>query len=220
MQRIVWTFGLLAGTALSAHAHFIFLELPTDQPNTAFMRFSEEPLEDTSAGLQEKCAPMTVKTENGTSLSFTPGEVARLATVPEDTALLQGSLDYGIMDRDGEEYLLVYHAKAAINVENAAKTIGLPLEISTNIESGDLVVTVLADGKPVEGAELVVNLPTAKKQAESVTNAAGQASFPIQTGGWVGVRAKVQESRSGTHGDKAYQQVRSYSTLTFPYFAE
>lgn len=214
-------FALLLATslALSAQAHFIFLELPPETPAAAHMRFSEEPLEETDAELQEKSAPMAVTLNDGTPVAFAPGEKARIATVPEDVPLIKGSLDYGIMNRGGE-YLLVYHAKAVRSVESAGKASGLLVEVLAEVKDGTLLVTVLANGKPAEGAELVVNLPTVKKQAKATTNAEGQASFPIEPGGWVGVRAKVQESKDGTFGDKPYKEVRSYSTLTFPYLAK
>jgi len=210
---------LAASCALNAQAHFIFLELPPETPDTAHMRFSEEPLEETDAELQEKSAPMTVNLSDGAPIAFSPGEKARVATVPADAPLLKGSLDYGIMNRGGE-YLLVYHAKAVRSVEGAGKASGLPVEVLAEVKDGTLLVTVLANDKPAEGAELVVNLPTVKKQAEVTTNAEGQASFPIVPGGWVGIRAKVQESKEGTFGDKPYKEVRSYSTLTFPYLAK
>ncbi len=210
---------LAASCALNAQAHFIFLELPPEAPDTAHMRFSEEPLEETDAELQEKSAPMAVTLSDGTPVTYTPGEKARVATVPADTQFLKGSLDYGIMSRGGE-YLLVYHAKAVRSVEGAGTVAGLPVEVLAEVKDGTLAVTVLSNGKPAEGAELVVNLPTVKKQAETTTNAAGQASFPIVPGGWVGIRAKVQESKDGTFGDKPYTEVRSYSTLTFPYLAK
>ncbi len=214
-------FALLLATtfALSAQAHFIFLELPPAEPATAHLRFSEEPLEATNTELQEKSAPMAVTLNDGSPVAFAPGEKARVATVPEDAPLVKGSLDYGIMNRGGE-YLLVYHAKAVRSVESAGTVAGLPVEVLAEVKDGTLLVTVLADGKPADGAELVVNLPTVKKQAEATTNAEGQASFPIVLGGWVGVRAKVQESKDGTYGDKPYKEVRSYSTLTFPYLAK
>lgn len=210
---------LAAGLALNAQAHFVFLELPPTEPATAHLRFSEEPLEATDAELQEKSAPMVVTQDDGTPVAFVPGENARVATVPEGTSLLKGSLDYGIMSRGGE-YLLVYHAKAVRTVENAGKAAGLPVEVLAEVKDGLLVVTILLDGKPAAGAELVVNLPTEKKQAEATSDAAGQATFPIAPGGWVGVRARIQESKEGSFGDKPYKEVRSYSTLTFPYLAQ
>lgn len=219
MTKFALALGIAVGATLNAQAHFIFLELPSNEATTAHMRLAEEPLEASDADLQEKCAPMTVKTVNGTPVEFAPGESAMTATVSEETSALLGSLDYGIMDRQGV-YLLVYHAKAVRNLENAGQTNGLPVEVLTEVKEGNLIVTVLSQGKPAAGAELVVNLPTAEEQAKATTDAEGKATFPIEPGGWVGIRAKVQETKSGTHGDKPYEEVRHYSTLTFPYLAE
>lgn len=216
MKRLALTLGIAASIALNAQAHFVFLELPPEQPAVAHMRFSEAPLEKTDAELQEKSAPMTVTTADGKPIEFAPGEEARLAQLPEGVSALKGSLDYGIMNRGGE-YLLVYHAKAVRDLEGASKPVGLPVEVLSEVKDGEIIITVLADGKPAAGAELVVNLPTVKKPSEITTDAEGKATFPIEPGGWVGIRAKVQEAKKGTHGDKPYEQVRTYSTLTFPY---
>lgn len=218
MKTFALSFGLTVCLALQAEAHFIFLELPPEKPTSAQLRFSEEPLEETSPALQEKSAPFTVVTGDGTPIPFAPGEGAREGVIPEETSLIKGSLDYGVMDRGGI-YLLTYHAKATRTIKSCIETIGLPLEVLAQAKDGALVVTVLLQGKPVAGAELVVNLPTVKKQAEATTNADGQATFPLEAGGWVGIRAKAEEARSGTLGDKAYEVVRHYSTLTFPYLA-
>ncbi|MBX3180087.1 MAG: hypothetical protein KF886_22275 [Candidatus Hydrogenedentes bacterium] len=205
--------------ALSAQAHFIFLELPPNAPDVAHMRFAEEPLEPTTPDLQERSAPMVVKTDSGAEVAFAGGEDARVASVSPETTALLGSLDYGVIERGGE-FLLVYYAKAARNAAEAGAASGLALEVLADVKDGSLTVTVLHGGKPASGAELVVNLPGADEQATTTTNAAGQASFPIEPGGWVGLRARVVESRSGAHDGKAYTEVRSYSTLTFPYIAD
>lgn len=219
MMKLALAFGIAAGATLNAQAHFIYLELPPNEPTKAHMRLAEEPLEASGPELQEKCAPMAVKALDGKPVAFAPGESAMTATVSEEASALLGSLDYGVMDRQGV-FLLVYHAKAVRNLEGAAQTNGLPVEVLTEVKDGNLTVTVLKDGKPAAGSELVVNLPTAEEQAKGTTDAEGKATFPIEPGGWVGVRAKVQETKSGTHGDKAYEEVRQYSTLTFPYLAE
>lgn len=219
MKKLILTLGLVVLATLPARAHFIFIELPPNEAGVARMRLAEEPLEASNKELQEKCAPMAVKTGDGQAVTFEFGEDAMSAKVEEATPLLLGSLDYGIMTRGGE-YLLVYHAKSARTPEIAAQEAGLPVEVLGEVKEGNLIVTVLQGGKPAAGSELVVNLPTADEQAKATTNEAGQATFPIEPGGWVGVRAKVQEARTGTHGDKEYNEVRSYSTLTFPYLED
>lgn len=216
MKQLILTLGIATSVALNAQAHFIFLELPPEQPNIAQMRFSEEPLERTDAELQEKSAPMTVTTVDDKPLEFAPGKEARLAQLPTGVWAIKGSLDYGIMNRGGE-YLLVYHAKAVRDLEGAGKTVGLPMEVLSEVKDGEIIITVLMDGKPAPGAELVVNLPTVKRQSEITTDDEGRATFPIEPGGWVGIRAKVQAAKKGIHGNTPYEQVRIYSTLTFPY---
>lgn len=205
--------------AMNAQAHFIFLELPPNEPDVAHMRFAEEPLEATKPDLQERIAPMVVKTASGAEVAFAGGEDARVASVSPETTALLGALDYGVIERGGE-FLLVYYAKATRRAAEAGAPSGLALEVLADVQDGSLTVTVLHDGKPAPGAELVVNLPGADEQATTTTDAAGQSSFPIEPGGWVGVRARVVESRSGAHDGKAYTEVRRYSTLTFPYIAD
>jgi len=219
MRRLIAALAMGSMVALSAQAHFIFIELPPNAPTTAKLRLAEEPLEASGKELQEKAAPMTVKTGDGQEVKFEFGEDSMTATVDEAAPVLTGSLDYGLMTRGGE-YLLVYHAKAVRTPELAAKEAGLPVEVLGEVKDGNLNVTVLQGGKPAAGSELVVNLPTAEEQAKATTDEAGKATFPIEPGGWVGVRARVQETRTGEFDGKEYKEVRSYTTLTFPYLED
>ena len=146
---------------------------------------------------------------------------ARIARLESDVANLRTNMaDMTINVRSLGDKMDDMNARFDTKFDAAKQSIDDVTERLGEVKDGTLTVTVLQGGKPAAGSELVVNLPTAEEQAKATTNEAGQATFPIEPGGWVGVRAKVQETRAGTHGDKEYKEVRSYSTLTFPYLED
>ncbi len=209
---------LLGSTA--TQAHFVWIELPPNAPNKAYMRLAEAPLERTNQKLQDLCAPMTVTTLDKKAVDFLPGDDKRVAEIDEEVGLLLGNLEYGIMDRresGGEQYLLEYHAKAARTLADAARETSLPVDILASVSGSTLTVTVRFQGKAYEGSELTMDLPGAVEPLTGTTDAAGQATFPIEPGGWIGVRALVPESKAGEFDGKAYANSRHYGTLAVPY---
>lgn len=200
-----------------ANAHFIWLELDADTPELLQVRFSEEPLEETTADLQAKAAPMAIHAADASPIATAIGEGALEGKAPADTPLVAGTIQYGVMDRGGEVYMLVYHAKGTRGAEPAAKASGLPVEIVGEVKDDALTITVLHDGKPVADSALVAVLPQELEHVEGKTDAAGQATFPLTEGGWVGIRAMVPVEGAGEHDGKTYERSRHYSTLTFEY---
>ena len=201
----------------AAQAHFIWIELPPELATAAHMRFAEEPGEATSADMQALAAPMAVKTAGGDAVTFAPGDDALTAAVAEDVAAAGGTLDYGVLDRsEGGRgvFMLVYHAKAARTLADAAEPMGLPLEVIASEADGTVTVTVLHNGEPAAGAELQVFLPAVLEPAETTTGTDGKATFDVSGTDWLGVRAMVPEEKSGEHDGKAYDLVHHYSTLT------
>ena len=208
---------LLVALTGSVQAHFIWLEIPPGPESTVFMRFAEAPLEPTPARLQALCAPMAVSTPDGAALSFQDGDEKRVASMSDGADVITGHLEYGVMDR-GEDnvYLLTYHAKGARSLEAAATATDLGVDIRATISGNELRIGVFFQGKPYEGSELVLDLPNAPEQLKVKTDAQGFVTTPVEPGGWVGIRAMVPETASGTREDKSYEQVRHYGTLTFP----
>lgn len=220
MTRFPLAAALTLGLALTAHAHFIWLELPPGDGDVAHMRFAEAPLEATASWLQKLAAPMNVRQADGSPVTFEAGDEKRVATVNAATDLLLGHLDYGVMDRSDSGrgvYLLKYDAKGARDLEAAATVADLNVDIRATVAEGTLRVGVFFQGKPAPGAELALDLPAALEQVEGETDEQGFATFPVEPGGWVGIRAMVSEGAAGIHDGTPYAQVRHYGTLTFPF---
>lgn len=220
MKLRILTTLLMVLSATATQAHFVWIELPPQEQGKAFMRLAEAPLEKTNQKLQELCAPMSVTTLKGQMVDFLPGDDKRVAEIDKNTPLLLGNLEYGIMDRresGGDRYLLQYHAKAARSLVEAGKETSLPVDILATVKDDSLIVTVRFKGKAYEGSELTLDLPGALEQLKGTTDAQGQATFPVESGGWIGVRAMVPETISGEFDGESYEKSRHYGTLAVPY---
>lgn len=214
MKFIPLTIALTILLAQPLPAHFIWLELPPEPGAIVHLRFAEAPREHTSAKLLRLAAPMAVSTANGKTIDFQAVEGKAIAPLDVTDSLVVGNLEYGVMDRDGDVFLLHYHAKGAGSRKSAGQATDLAVDIRAEIIDGTLTATVYFRGEPVEAAELVVDLPNATSQQKTITDNSGQASFAINGEGWLGIRAMVPEKQAGSHKEERYEQIRHYSTLT------
>jgi len=127
------------------------------------------------------------------------------------------SLDYGVIDRRDAGrgvFWLEYYAKGAATPGASQSRLNLPVELSATVRSdGSPVIKVLRDGKPAADADLVVEDGDGKATFEGKTGADGTATLP-PTHGPVEVRALITDKTPGTHDGKAYDLIRTYSTLT------
>lgn len=134
-----------------------------------------------------------------------------------DASALGVSLDYGVLDRREAGrgvFWLNYYAKAALTPQASTVKLGLPVElIAAKSADGRDVVTVLDEGKPAAGADVVVERPGGTNAFEGKTGADGTVTLPASTGP-LAVRALVTNMAKGTHEGQAYELERSYSTLT------
>lgn len=135
-----------------------------------------------------------------------------------DSPCVGATLDYGVVDRQTEGrgvFWLKYYAKGATTFAASQENLQLPVELTASERSdGTPVVTVLRDGKPAEGAEVVVEDSGGGTAFDGMTGANGTAVLPQTHGGPLQVRALITDHTPGVHGGKPYDLVRSYSTLT------
>lgn len=217
MKKIVLLTAVSVLSAASAHAHFLFIELPGGSPTVAHLRFAEEPGEETNTKMQEKAKPMRVLNQDSDEVAFEIGDGALTATVAEDTTWLNGSFAYGVLDRNSEgkgTFLLNYYAKSVRTPADAGAKVGTGLEVVAEWKDDTVVATVLLDGTPAADAEILLDSSTADETVEKVTDDAGQAIFPAPAPGWIGLRALVVEDSIGEVDGEAYGSIRSYATLT------
>ena len=126
-------------------------------------------------------------------------------------------IDYGVMDRREAGrgvFLLQYYAKAATTPEDSQTRLGLPVELSVKKdEQGRNVLTVLHDGKPAAGADVIIEEPVFTNAFEGKTGTDGTVILP-ESKGLLAVRAAVTKPGKGVHDGAAYELTRQYGTLT------
>ncbi len=197
------------GLAGAAHAHYLWATLdPTAK--TLSVGLQEIP-GDAPLPLGERAA----KVKAWPLAGLQPEGAWLKAATPAQAA--GASLDYGVLDkRDAGRGLfwLEYYAKAAATPEASQTKLGLPVELSAVKGSdGRAVVTVWSGGKPIAGADVIVEGPVGTNTLEGKTGADGTIALPASSGP-IAVRALVVENAKGVHDGKAYDLVRRYSTLT------
>ncbi len=205
----------LVATALTpsvAQAHFVWatiekgqvrfalLENPSQKPDARFGKYVE--------GLK---SPLALG-------SVTDG--ARFCALPTNKKPAFADATVGVKSREGVDYLLRYHARAAASPEDASRASGAAFELRATRTGGELAVSVWQDGWPVPATEVTLHLPgTAEEQKTATTDLKGEVRFafpePTQTG-FVGIRAKIVEENPGTFEGKNYAEVHHWTTLTFP----
>lgn len=200
----------------TAQAHFIFLQFENGKVS---MRLAEGPADASGKDLQEKIAPVQVKTAKGDVLTMVSGQEALWADAGPDVNVVTASFEYGVLDRSAQGrgvFMLLYHAKAAKTAAEAATKAGLPVEVVAEVKDGTLHIEVLNDGKPAPAAELTIAQEGYAEVIEEDTDAQGKATVPVSSEGWIAIRAMVPQEKSGESNGTGFTAVRHYSTLVFP----
>jgi uncharacterized GH25 family protein len=210
--------------ASSAAAHFVWITVESDsggQPQ-AQVHFGEL-AEPDSAALLDNVAKVQVwagaAAEKGEPLKLSKhitDEVGSwVAAVPAGTRAVSGSVNYGVLDRRGQVFLLMYHARyldAAANLKAIGRDERLPLDVVPEISGGQCVLQVLFEGKPVAGSEVVLLDPEGNEQTKK-TDESGKVTVDGTKPGLHSIRAKWVVEKAGEHEGKKYAQVNHYSTL-------
>jgi hypothetical protein len=217
---------LLLAVASPAAAHFVWvsIEASSSGPPTAHVWFSEL-AEPDSADLLDKIAAVKVwrRSSDGKSIDTavakqTKGEGGALVgKLPAGVTVLSAHINYGVLTRRDQTFLLHYHAKyldmSASGWKALARDERLAFDIVPHATGKDITLEVLFQGKPAAGAEIVVFDPTTK-ETEAKTDAAGRVVLPPTTRpGLYSIRAKWVVNMAGKEGDKEYAQVNHYTTL-------
>lgn len=213
----------LAGTMLSLmltaalQAHFVFV-VPHSGGTKAKVVFSDSLDPDENVPIDKVSTLKLFLRGSGSKdvpLTWSKGENCYELDIPgEDTRVIYGSVDYGVMARQGSKpYLLRYHPKAIVGPWTKAARLGdaCPAEIVPVGEAGKLRFQVLAHGKPVADTEVTV-LVTGSKGKKVKTDRDGltpEFAQPGQYGAWV----RSTEAAYGEHAGQKYDEVRHYATL-------
>ncbi len=133
-------------------------------------------------------------------------------------ALYVATHDLGVRDKGGEAFRLVYYAKAGPPADAAAWSNvltkqSLALDVLPTVAGGQIELVASFNGSPAAVAEVKAMGP-GMETFTGETNADGKVSFAIKQAGRYSIRVRHVETASGKVGDKAYDTVRHYATLT------
>lgn len=215
---------LIASTALSAQAHFVWVSLTQKPQPTASLYFGEGP-EPSEAHLLDKVAQSQVfaRSAEGKYLPLQlnkeeEGANGRWTTSQKDAQWLaiEAVCDYGVLEKGDAPFWLHYYAKSldakALKNEKLTSSEKLPLDVVVTPKEGSIQLEVRFQGKPVEGAEVVIT-DDVYNETTHETDAAGQVLLKDPKDILYSVRARWIEERSGEHNGKKYDSVRHYSTV-------
>ena len=213
----LWTltpFAAIVATAAVpsvAHAHFIWatmenrqarfalLEGPSQKPDARFGSYVEGLKGDLALG------------------AVTDG--FRTCALPAGKSFVFAEKTVGVKNREGIDYLLVYHARGNATLFAASEPSKAPFEVLIRQEGSELIARVCQDGWPVPEAEVTLHLPGTETETTKTADLKGEARFALPTpfvSGTVGVRAKIVEGKTGELEGKKYAQVHHWATATAP----
>lgn len=214
---------LLIVSPRGADAHFLWAQVTPGTEPSFRLTFAENAGEDTTESLIGRIKPTRVWTADGKPLTLKPEKGALATRLPAGARVAAVEQTWGVMDRQAEgrgKFLLRYYAKAASDTAGAAESAKLLVEVFLKREGTLCIATVRQEGKPVAGAEVTLVRPGETESVAIKANAVGEVRFTAEQAGTCQIRAMVPEQQSGTQDGKAYDLVRSYSTLTVPVGAE
>lgn len=210
----------LLAIASSAQAHFLWV-VADPASGEAKVYFSEDAEPDDPAllsRLKDLKLVLLEGRDKQTEAAATKKEDALVAPLGKAYAVTM-SHPYGVMERGGEKFLLVYHGSTQVSPVAADwKRVGgekTMFEIVPSSKEGRLVLTVTWQGKPLADAQIVAT-GAGHSKLEGKTDAEGKFVVAPKQAGLIAVRAKHVETKSGKLEDKAYDSVRHWTTLTVP----
>lgn len=213
---------LMSAIVAPARAHFLWL-VESESPKVLNLYFSEGPYADEPAILKRVEDAVAYRLTDGKEpqeIKFTlaDDELKSDELKGRGDAIYVLTRSLGVMERGGEKFLLQYNAKTGPTLGKSAWKIDaskhVSLDVVPTLKDGNAVVTASFAGKPVAGAQVAVEGPAGKVEAE--TDSQGIASFPAAKAGLYAVRVKYVEAKSGQEGDDKYDTVRHYTTVTLP----
>lgn len=177
---------LIAGVQSIAHAHFIWavvengqvrfalLEDPNEKPSAQFGSYVSAPALSPRWG--SKPLALLGPPKEGAAYATLPPAVSSSAAAPEGIVTAQNVV--GVREREGETYLLVYHAKGAASLAAAETVTKEPAEVVVRRAGNELVVTVLRAGVPVPQAQVWVQWPGSGEVTNAAAASAASAGSP------------------------------------------
>ncbi len=214
MRRWIGSLAVCLAAVGMARAHFAFV-VPEVDGKSAKLIFSDSTQPDTKVDIEKLGGTkLTFRDGSGkeSALEMKKGDGFYQMALP-GAGTVFGIADLGVRQKgDDKPFRLVYYPKA-INGPNDAKAIGgvLKAEIVQTGSAGKVKFQVLAEGKPLAGAEVTVLLPGEMKQAVK-TNKDGFTEEFAPSGRYA-VFARFTEAKPGEHAGMKFTETRHYATL-------
>lgn len=214
---------LMAAIVAPARAHFLWL-VESDSPKVLNLYFSEDPIPDDPAILkkvEDAVAYRLVEGKEPQEIKFTlaDDELKSDELKGRGDAIYVLSRSMGVMERGGEKFLLQYGAKTGPTLGKSAWQIDaskhLSLDVVPTIKDGQAILTTTLSGKPLEGAEVIVQ-GASKSSGKVKSDAEGIVKFAVDKAGLYTIWVKYVEAKPGQEGDDKYDTVRYYTTVTLP----
>jgi uncharacterized GH25 family protein len=209
-------FGLVLVAFAQAHALYI-----TTAGEKVVVVFSDnlEPDTKVKEATWKKVGTPTLSARDAkgkvTEVKTEAGESCLKAMVPAHTAMLYGTVPYGVSAHGDKPKLLTYYPKAILDGGTGRDaTIGKTaiLEIVPEVEAGKVRFLVLAKGKPVAKAEVSVLVPEKGEPEKATTDDKGLTPA-FDAKGRYGVTVRLTETKAGELKGEKYEEVGSTATL-------
>jgi hypothetical protein len=211
---------ILIALPAAALGHFPFL-VP-DGPTKGKAVFSDNLKADKDVPIDRIANTKLVVIADGkaSELTWTLDKPANCYTfdVPgTGSRIVVGTTDYGVLQRgDSKPFLLRYYPKAVFgdlpDPEKATVGDKVPLELVPVAAGGQLRFKVLAGGKPLAKADVLVIVP-GESQTKVVQSDDGGLTPEFDKAGAYGAQVRRVEEMAGERDGKKYAEVRHYATL-------
>jgi hypothetical protein len=229
MFRFAFALALVAGTALLAQAHFVFVV-----ENGTKIIFSDNLEPDTKVSMAKVEAGLKLFARDAAGkqvpVTFKSGKSELTVELPPNTVVVAGSCTYGIIQKgENKPYLLQYFPKTVVTPISTKPTEiklseQLPIEVVPVVEGTKLRFRVYADGQPLAKATVAVlesgnagnkdqKDQKDQKWQSAETDLQGYAPGSYDKPGTYAVRVHRVREVKGTHDGKDYDMAKQYATL-------
>src|SRR5262249_44674529 len=223
MRHFLSAVGAILLTTQAGHAHFLFLRItpPAEAGRAAEVFFSDLPeAGDTRFISKIAHTQLWVQREPG---KFAPlkahqgDDRLRAVLSPGGSLAVIGHCEYGVLPRK-TPFLLRHFPKAvdgtADEINKLQPTDKVPLEVVAMFSPDRVVVKALHNGKPLPGAPFFA-VGTGLKDVKFAANEQGEASWQPPRPGRYAIYTQLFSKVAGKRGDKPYEEIRDFATLTF-----
>lgn len=208
----------------AANAHFVWIVQTGSEVQIHFSESAESSEPDLLKNIVAAKAWSVVSGGRGgvklTEIPLTLTESSLSGQIDPGSTAVVLSHNYGVVSKGDTPFLLRYFAKQHVSplpgqwsaVKNEEH---LPLEVTPSWNGREVVLTVTWKGQPAAGVEVKVG--GCGIEETLVADAGGIVRCSPASSGTLSVRAKMVEASAGESDGKAYDSIRTYSTLTLPF---